>query len=78
MFSIWISITCQLHSVVGNSNKIKLVDSMQSPSVFVKKKQENITATNVAAINTLEAGPVFKSSAWSSNLKFQGTLKFRV
>ena len=65
MFSIWISISCQLHSVVGNS-------------VFVKKKQENITTTNVAAIYTLEAGPVFKSSTWSSNLKFQGILKFRV
>ena len=78
MFSIWISISCQLHSVVGNSNKIKLVNSMQSPSVFVKKKQENITTTNVAAIYTLEAGPVFKSSTWLSNLKFQGILKFRV
>ena len=78
MFSIWISISCQLHSVVGNSNKIKLVNSMQSPSVFVKKKQENITTTNIAAIYTLEAGPVFKSSTWSSNLKFQDILKFRV
>ena len=62
MFSIWISISCRLHYVVGNSDKIKLVNSMQSTSVFVKKKQENITTTNVAAINTLEAGPVFKSS----------------